>query len=206
MSEKKPQRLLCQSYALVYAALLPGLQEIAREHGYALATHGSMATDLDLIACPWTAEATDAETLAEAMREYLHGYFPPSSRKFQGEWTIVPNPEDKPHGRRAWCIHCSPSETPVHSPCYIDLSVMPRMGIPPVNVIARGTAEHPLTIVKDNDGHTYIIPANEEGRFWCWVAYMESKDENATWEGHEYDSIGCSLSFLRITGEVELAG
>ena len=127
MSERKPQRLLNQSYALVYAVLLPGLQEIAREHGYALAVHGSMATDLDLIAAPWTPEAADAETLAMAMRDYLHGDFPPSSRKFQGEWQIVPNHEDKPHGRRAWSIHCSPSDTPVHSPCYVDLSVMPRL-------------------------------------------------------------------------------
>lgn len=127
MSNRKPQRLLCQSYALVYAALLPELQRVAREHGYALAVHGSMATDLDLIAAPWTPEATDAETLAEAMREHLHGHFPPASRKVGETWTIVPNPEDKPHGRRAWSIHCSPSETPVHSPCYIDLSVMPRL-------------------------------------------------------------------------------
>lgn len=126
MSERKPQRLLCQSYALVYAALLPGLQGVAHKHGYALAVHGSMATDLDLIAAPWIREASDAETLAEVMREHLTGHFPEGCRKANGEWQVVPNPEDKPHGRRAWCIHFKPFTGLPHTPCYIDLSVMPR--------------------------------------------------------------------------------
>ena len=40
--------------AAVYAAALyPDLAEIAREHGYALAVHGSLARDFDLIAVPW---------------------------------------------------------------------------------------------------------------------------------------------------------
>jgi hypothetical protein len=73
-----------------------------------------------------------------------------------------------------------------------------------VTTIATGTPERPLTIVKDNDGHTYIIPADEEERFWEWVHWMEDEDEIAAWEGHVYESIGCSPSCLRIVGEVRL--
>lgn len=127
MTDPKPPRLLCQSYALVYANLLPGIQAIAREHGYAVGVHGSMATDLDLIACPWAEAVSDAEVLAEALREALNGHYPPSARKVDGEWQMVPNPEQKPHGRRAWSIHFTPASPLPHSPCYIDLSVMPRL-------------------------------------------------------------------------------
>lgn len=41
-----------------YACLYPALCDRAREHGYALAIHGTVATDLDLIAVPWTTAAT----------------------------------------------------------------------------------------------------------------------------------------------------
>ena len=67
-----------------------------------------------------------------------------------------------------------------------------------------GTTEEPLTIVKDNDGHTYIIRASEQGRFDSWVECMESEDENVEWEEYGYNSIGCSLSLLRIVGEVTI--
>jgi len=67
-----------------------------------------------------------------------------------------------------------------------------------------GTTEEPLTIVTDNDGHTYIIRASEQGRFDSWVEYMENEDENTEWEEYGYNSIGCSLSLIRIVGEVTI--
>ena len=123
----KPQRLACPSYALVYATILPGLQAIARDHGYALTVHGSMATDLDLVACPWTEEATDAETMIEAIRERMVATFP-TGYKLAGE--MVPNPEPKPHGRLGWAFHFDfthPLHTSNdHGSPYLDISVMPR--------------------------------------------------------------------------------
>jgi hypothetical protein len=41
--------------------------EVAREHGYAVGLHGSMRRDCDLIAVPWTEEATDPEALIQAL-------------------------------------------------------------------------------------------------------------------------------------------
>lgn len=110
------QRLRSPLLALVYANLLPQLRQVAREHGYALGIHGSMATDFDLIACPWTDEVSSAEVLAEAMREAVGGAFK------QPEWVTDRNPSTRPHGRLAWSIHLDPSLTYP----YIDLSVMPR--------------------------------------------------------------------------------
>ena len=105
------------AYALVFASHLPHLQAVAREHGYALAVHGSMRTDLDLIAAPWTEEATDAETLIEALRSSVNGYI----AQMEGEgWAR--NPEEKPCGRRAWSIYFADAAA---GP-YLDVSVMPR--------------------------------------------------------------------------------
>jgi hypothetical protein len=41
---------------------------VARSKGYALAVHGSLARDIDLVAVPWVEEAASAAELAEAVR------------------------------------------------------------------------------------------------------------------------------------------
>ena len=94
-----------------FAAFLPILQEKVRPLGYALAVHGSMNRDLDLIAVPWdegaVATAQDVHDVIFAATSPYH-----SKNKKHG-------PEKKPHGRIAWVI-------PLHAGVAIDLSVMPR--------------------------------------------------------------------------------
>lgn len=102
------------AYALSFASALPNLQKIAREHGYALAVHGSMSRDFDLIAAPWIEDASDAFTLIEALREAVDGVIGvPSNAEHNPAW--------KPHGRLAWTIYPA-GEARV----YMDISVMPR--------------------------------------------------------------------------------
>jgi len=90
-----------------YAFLYRDLVEVAREHGYALALHGSMKRDLDLIAVPWTGLAVSAEHLALALRDAAGAAF--------GEG----DPHEKKHGRLAWSLHLGGGP-------YVDLSVMPK--------------------------------------------------------------------------------
>jgi hypothetical protein len=92
-----------------YAERLPILRTVAREHGYALGLHGSGERDLDLIAAPWTEDASEAEVLVEALRVSING--------------VVAEPPShiKPHGRRAWLIYLHLDG----SRLYVDLSVMP---------------------------------------------------------------------------------
>lgn len=91
---------------LVYATMFGDLQQVARDHGYALAVHGSMQRDFDLIAVPWTEMACDAEDLINA---------------FICALKIGPQtePEEKPHGRIAYAIV-------VDCGLYLDISVMPK--------------------------------------------------------------------------------
>jgi hypothetical protein len=94
-----------------YAFMLPLLQEKVRPLGYALAVHGSMNRDLDLIAVPWS-----------------DGAVAPASDVHRANFNVAcpnatPNakhgPEKKPHGRIGWII-------PLVGGAAIDLSVMPR--------------------------------------------------------------------------------
>ena len=94
---------------LAYACMLPRLTTVAREYGYALAVHGSLQRDLDLIAVPWSEVAVPAEDLIFAIANSAGGFMFPHEKGIE-----------KPHGRRAWVIHLGAG-------MYIDLSVMPRI-------------------------------------------------------------------------------
>lgn len=100
-------------YAVTYAEI----RLVAKEHGYALALHGSLQKDLDVIAVPWTEDASDEDKLVKAITEAVGGVV----------LAHIP-PGEKPHGRRAWTIHLLGSSAivpPKERATYIDLSVMP---------------------------------------------------------------------------------
>ncbi len=107
---------------VVYAELLPGMRRVAHSLGYALGIHGTIERDCDLIAAPWTDEASSAEVLIEALREEVNGFI---VRDLPGDvWNGVHrNPVPKPHGRLAWAIRLSDPEGRL----YFDVSVMPRV-------------------------------------------------------------------------------
>ena len=97
------------SYAPVYAAALyPQLATIARRHGYALAAHGSLQRDFDLIGIPWADNPSEPEAV---VAEFTSTF---AIREVGGP------PSDKPHGRRTWSLSIGFAE------CAIDLSFMPR--------------------------------------------------------------------------------
>lgn len=111
---------------LYYVNLFPEIREVARQHGYAVAVHGSMTRDFDLVAFPWAEQVSPPAVLVEAVRERLGGTIVPIGT-LGGKWdpekqeyveAIVSNPEIKPHGRLAWTINLGGRP-------YIDLSVWP---------------------------------------------------------------------------------
>lgn len=81
----------------------------AKRAGYAVAVHGSLARDLDLVAVPWAETAVAPEELVRRLMEAIGG-----------EYTLgQQNPAIKPHGRLAYAINLHPTGM------YVDLSVMP---------------------------------------------------------------------------------
>lgn len=103
----KTKEQIKPNYSPVYAAALyPDLCRIFQENRYALAVHGSLARDFDLIAVPWAEEVSDADALIAHICSVYTIY-------------VVGDPEERNHGRIAYTISVGFGE------CAIDLSFMP---------------------------------------------------------------------------------
>jgi hypothetical protein len=106
--------------APVYAVLYAKMAEAARGCGYALAVHGSMQRDLDVVAIPWTEGATDATTVVRAMAEV-------AARRVGGDLVVgyQASGTPRPHGRVGFSFPFVSADgfTPDG---YVDVSVMPR--------------------------------------------------------------------------------
>lgn len=111
-----------------FERLVVALRERARELGYALAVHGTLRRDIDLVAVPWVEEAADPRTLAESLRQVCAlgckwAAFAQSRRKGMQARDHNGSPGEKPHGRLTWVIYFGGKGS---GGAYIDLSVMPR--------------------------------------------------------------------------------
>jgi len=78
------------------------------DHGYALAVHGSMVRDMDMIAVPWVDDVKPYEEMVLKMCEAMGGFMQDQDNNGK---------EQKPHGRMAYTIH-------VGGGGFIDLSIM----------------------------------------------------------------------------------
>ncbi len=108
--------------AAAYAALYPLLVAVARSHGYALAIHGSLTRDFDLIAVPWVETASEPLTLIKALKKKTRTVV--SHDEFDHIGPQDCNPTQKPHGRVAYSLHITN-----HGMYggYLDISVMPKI-------------------------------------------------------------------------------
>lgn len=93
-----------------YAVLYNSMKTAALELGYALALHGSMHSDMDLIAVAWTEDARPIEELAAAINKCIGATVWSESNL---ETFVV-----KPHGRIVYTLS-------IMGDYYIDLSVIP---------------------------------------------------------------------------------
>lgn len=104
------------THAPVYAAMYPDLAEITRKHGYALAVHGSLARDFDLIAIPWVENPSKPIEVINAITQKF-------AISVEGEPTL------RLHNRIVYTITVGWGE------CFFDFSFMP-MGIPLQEILA----------------------------------------------------------------------
>lgn len=108
--------------AAAYAAVYPMLQQVAKRHGYALAIHGTMHRDFDLIAVPWIEDASDRTTLIKALKKATKAV---TWSRAQDRLKVYRDcsPTQKPHGRMAYSLHFT--EMAGHG-AYLDISVLPK--------------------------------------------------------------------------------
>ena len=94
------------NYAPVYAAAIyPKLCGLFQKHGYALAVHGSLARDFDLIAVPWAESISNWEFVLDDIVK-------------QFNVRIIGDPETRRYGRVAYTLSVG------HGTCSIDLSFL----------------------------------------------------------------------------------
>jgi hypothetical protein len=103
---------------------LDDLRKAAMPLGYALATHGSGARDVDIVAVPWTEDAGSPEDIVSALMTNIG----------RCDWCADEQGSTKPHGRRSWSVWLHEYSI------YLDLSVI--FNPPPDQLRAEGrTAE-----------------------------------------------------------------
>lgn len=98
-----------------YRALMPALRHVANRCGYALAVHGSLSRDIDIVAAPWREGAISAESLISHIRQVVKAV------TGQAKLGRGVQPEPKPNGRLAWSILLTHDKRGA----YLDISVMP---------------------------------------------------------------------------------
>lgn len=100
-----------------YRILIRPLRHVAERCGYALGVHGSLKTDIDLIAVPWRESAAPQDYLAEELRKTIEQIIGTARQRDNDP------PTKKPCGRIAYSFYTSPHDD-IAGP-YIDLSIMP---------------------------------------------------------------------------------
>lgn len=98
--------------AVFYTVLYPRFLKAALELGYTLALHGSMASDMDLIAIPWVEDAASEIKLVEAFSDAI-GETMWKDHHFK-------LPKEQPHNRITYTLS-------IYSDWYIDLSIIKRI-------------------------------------------------------------------------------
>lgn len=148
--------------ASTYALLYMGLLDIAKANGYTLALHGSMLTDLDLIAVPWFESAISPYELVEKISNHLKVL--DVNPEFNGE------PEEKPFGRLSWMIHLEYGGS-------VDLSIIPKNNLASAWKTIQSEVESPegdiytFINVVPNFGSEHVLSPD------CWCNPEHDKDE-----------------------------
>jgi len=106
MTINKVHPLLIQ----IYTELLPDIRDTAKELGWAIAVHGSLTRDFDLVAVRWSDDSSDSDTL-------LHGIFDTLKLTKIRMEQCLNSKEIKHSGRTAYVI-------PLFADLYIDLSII----------------------------------------------------------------------------------
>lgn len=105
------------TFVCIYAQMLPKIRTAGKRLGYAIAIHGTLRHDLDLLAVPWVEDAAEPIELVKMIAEMVSGYVIGDLSDKGGH--VSERPTQKPHGRMSWNI-CWGGKV------FIDLSVMPK--------------------------------------------------------------------------------
>ena len=106
---KNRQAITCNGRPAFFASMYEDIRKVAIECGWAVALHGSLVSDMDIMAMPWTDDATTFEGLVRNISKLFDGN--PMSELYSISYN------EKPHGRIVATI-------PIWSDFYLDISTI----------------------------------------------------------------------------------
>jgi len=106
---KHKDEITTNGRAVFYAVLWPDFRSAALELGWALALHGSMSSDMDIMGMPWTEDARPVEELVEKISDCI-------GHTVWKDYHLEPH-YGKPHGRIVYTFAIS-------GDWYLDLSII----------------------------------------------------------------------------------
>jgi hypothetical protein len=106
---KSREHVTTNGRAVFYACLWEDLRNAALNCGWALGLHGSLSSDMDIMAMPWTEEAKSEEEMIMALEGCLTK---PDERIFK-----TTRNTNKPHNRIVYTIH-------IFSDFYLDVNII----------------------------------------------------------------------------------
>lgn len=106
---KNREAVTCNGRPSFYAAMWEDIRQCAMDCGWAVALHGSLASDMDIMAMPWTERAVPFTRLVNKIMDLFEG------NELAHLYTITYN--EKPFGRIVATI-------PIWGDFYLDISTM----------------------------------------------------------------------------------
>jgi len=93
---KSREHVVTNGKAAFYACIWDDLRQAAMNCGWALALHGSLANDMDIMAMPWVEDAKSVDVMIKALSDCF------TESPFK-EHHLVPH-NTKPHGRTVYTM------------------------------------------------------------------------------------------------------
>lgn len=106
---KSREHVVTNGKPIFYACVFEDLRKAALDCGWALGLHGSLSTDMDIMAMPWTEDAKSVEEMIQALSNCFSGA--PSKHKH-----TIPY-YDKPNGRVVYTMN-------IWADFYLDINVI----------------------------------------------------------------------------------
>lgn len=107
---KSREHVITNGRAAFYASMWNDFRQAALDCGWALGLHGSLNSDMDIMAMPWVENAAPAEDMIKALEDCFT--IPPEAHHHE-----TTKSTDKPHDRVVYTIH-------IWADFYLDISVI----------------------------------------------------------------------------------
>ena len=107
---KSREHVTTNGRAVFYAAMWDDFRQAAMDKGWALGLHGSLASDMDIMAMPWIENASPVEEMIEALEDCL-------TQPDSDLWMPTQKHIDQPNNRIVYTI-C------IFGDFYLDLNVI----------------------------------------------------------------------------------